>query len=165
MINPAIPNFGLHSHIYDAANIPTNAVITFGFTEPAVVDSLNVVQHSNGVTRVEGFVGNTLNSMTSIGNIFGPLGDVTGGNSFAERSDYLFDFDNAIPGLFYRFVVTKTTLNNGYATYNVNPRDASGQAFGPAIVPEPSTAVFGAVGVLGLGLRRNRRPQRSATRG
>lgn len=137
LINPSIPGFGLHSHIFDSANIPHNAIITFRFSSPAVVDSLRVVEHANGITRVEGFVGESLSSMTSIGNIFGPLGDVTGSGVFTDRSSYLFDFQNTTPGLYYQFVITKTSLVNGYATYNINPLDPSGQPFGPAVAPEP----------------------------
>jgi hypothetical protein len=122
LLNPSIPFYGLHSHLYDSPNIPHNAVVTFGFSEPAVVDSLLVSQHTNGLTRIEGFVGNELSSMNSIGNNFGPDGDVEASGYFSERSNYVFDFNNTTAGLYYQFVITKTSLADGYAAYSLlNP--------------------------------------------
>lgn len=158
VINPAIPFFSIHSHIYDAPNTPTNAVITFGFSEPTVVDSLLVNQHANGITKIAGFVGNSLASLNPIGDIFGLNGDVVGANYFTERSNYLFDFNNTSAGLYYQFVITKTSLENGYAAYSLNPLDSNGIAFTAAATPapEPSVYLLATIGIFGLGLYRNR---------
>src|SRR5260370_40064760 len=97
LVNPAfaLPEaFTLHDHVYVASNIPdpTRAVVTYLFDQRVVVDKIKVIQHTNGITRIEGFVGDTPGSLTSIGAVFGPSGDVTGGFVFTEGQPYLFDF-------------------------------------------------------------------------
>jgi hypothetical protein len=73
-------DYALHSHVYVAPYVPDPAVawVLYKYDAPIVVDRLNVIQHSNGVTQIEGFAGDSLASLTSIGSVFGPLGDVTG---------------------------------------------------------------------------------------
>lgn len=161
LINPALSYFGLHSHLYDSPYVPTNAVVSFSFSEPAIVDSLEIIQHGNGITRIEGFVGDSPATMTSIGNVFGTQGDVTGWMYFPEKFRDVFDFNNTTAGSYYKFVITKTSLDWGYSSYNITPLDSLNAAFGPALtapsgVPEPSTAVPIAGLVLGVCFRRTR---------
>ena len=147
IINPNPPavvgGFALHSHDYLSANIPNPAinVVTFTFDSPVVVDQLQVIQHANGVTRIEGFVGNSLGSLVSMGNIFGPAGDLLGESAFIDGTTnptpYVFDFNNAISGTIYQFVVTKTSSAGGWATYRMFPADALGVQFGPALTAIP----------------------------
>jgi hypothetical protein len=49
-----------------------------------VVDQIEIIQHQNGITKIEAFVGDSVGSLTSIGSIFGPDGDVTGSSVFTE---------------------------------------------------------------------------------
>lgn len=124
------PNrFGtLHSHKYAEAHVPvSNAVVTYTFDTPTAVDQMEIVQHENGITRIEGFVGNDLASMTSIGNIFGPLGDVRGSRLFQDGDTHVFHFTNTTPGTIFQFRITHTSLDNGYALFRAYPRDSAGK--------------------------------------
>ncbi len=167
-------NFSMHDHDFPnntrppvmlAPHIPdpTRAVVTYTFNGPTVVDQLEINQHTNGITQVEGFVGDSIDSLTSIGSIFGPDGDVTGGWYFAETQSYVFDFDNDTAGSIFQFVIRKTSHTEGYATYRAFPRDSEGTRYAAAqVIPEPSSVIiwcligltFGAVGYW----RRKRQP-------
>jgi cysteine-rich repeat protein len=118
----------LFDHIYVSSNVPdpARAVVTFRFEEPQIVDQIEIIQHANGVTQIEGFAGNSYADFTSIGSVFGPLGDVTGSNVFTEGESYVFDFDNSIAGTIFQFVIRKTSLSDGYALYRAFPRDSNG---------------------------------------
>jgi len=157
IINPAGGGlFSMHDHGYSSSYIPapSRAVVTYEFNTPAVVDQIQVFQHTNGITKIEGFVGNSLSSLTSIGAIFGPSGDITGSGKFSEHAPYLFDFNNAVAGKYLQVVIRKTSLHNGWASYQIYPRDANGRAFAP--IPEPASMAVVLVGAGAL-LRRRRR--------
>ena len=125
LINPGFSldpaDFTLHDHVYVATHMPdpNRAVVTYQFDEAVVVDKIEVVQHRNGISQIEGFVGDSLGSLTSIGAVFGPSGDTT--FPFYEGQRYVFDFDNARAGQFFQFVIRKTTLHDGYAMYRAYP--------------------------------------------
>ena len=158
ILNPTVASaFSIHDHVYVSPHIPnpSRGVVTYEFNQAAVVDQLEVRQHTNGVTRMEGFVGDSLGSLTSIGSIFGPAGDVTGGGVFVEHSSYVFDFDNVLAGRFFQVVIRKTSASNGYASYQMFPRDAQGVAFEP--IPEPATLVLLASGAAVVFRRRARK--------
>jgi len=158
ILNPTVAGkFSLHDHHYVASHVPdpNRAVVTYEFDGPAAVDQIEVRQHGNGITRIEGFVGDSLGSLTSVGSIFGPKGDVTGSGVFVEHQEYVFDFDNAQQGKFFQMVIRKTSLSNGYASYQVFPRDSDGVRFDP--IPEPTALALLALGGPGLLLRRRRR--------
>ena len=121
-------NFSMHDHdFFDNSRPavmlapyipdPTRAVVTYTFDESVVVDQLEINQHTNGITQVEGFVGDSLESLVSIGSIFGPDGDVTGVEYFTETQSYVFDFDNETAGSIFQFVILKTSHATGYAAY------------------------------------------------
>lgn len=133
-----LTRFGvLHSHKYSAPYVPlSSAVVSFTFDAPTAVDQLELIQHFDGITRIEGFVGNDLNSLISIGNIFGPDGDVHGPAYFTSGQSYLFDFNNSIAGTIFQFRITQTSLADGYALHRAFPRLADGSYIAP--VPEPS---------------------------
>ena len=155
-------DYAVHSHAYVASYEPDPAVAwaLYKYDVPIVVDRLNVIQHSNGVTQVEGFAGNSPESLISIGSIFGPLGDVTGngepcfdgvpraGCAFFEGQPYSFQFNNtSVAGTYFMFVVRKTSLPDGFALYRGGPDFPLDSVVLPT--PEPGTWVVSAT-TLGL---------------
>jgi len=65
----------LEDHVYISLNVldPSRAVVTYHFDGSVIVTGLEVEQHGNGITKVEGFSGNSLASLASLGeaSIFG----------------------------------------------------------------------------------------------
>jgi hypothetical protein len=138
LINPAFSlgeTLTLHDHVYVAPQIPdpTRAVVTYQFDEPVVVDKIEVIQHTNGITQIEGFVGDALESLTSIGAVFGPSGDITGSFVFLEGQSYVFDFNSTQAGRFFQLVIRKTSLSDGYGSYRAYPLDSDGNRIRPAV--------------------------------
>lgn len=125
--------FALHSTRFAADYIPvSSAVVTYAFDVPTTVAELEVIQHQNGIARVEGFAGNQLNAMTSIGNVFGPRGDVRGGGIFTEGESTVFQFPGRIAATLFQFRISQTSLAREYAIYRAFPRNEHGQRFLPA---------------------------------
>ena len=154
-INPATRFGVLHSHKYASPYVPVfNSVETFTFNTPTVVDQLEILQHVNGVTRVEGFIGNEPNSLVSIGNIFGPDGDARGALHFLEGQSYLFDFNNSLAGTIFAFRITQTSLEDGYALHRAFPLLTDGTRI--SVVPEPVSSSLLGLGVALCVFRRRR---------
>lgn len=130
-------DFSLHDHGYIGPNVPdpAEARITYTFDGPVRVEQLEVIQHANGITRVEGFVGDSLDTLTSVGSVFGTLGDATGPAVFPEGLDDLFVFPEPRFGRIFQVVVRKTSLTNGWAGYRMFPRDERGRRFPVARTP------------------------------
>jgi hypothetical protein len=161
-------DYALHSHAYVAPYVPDPAVawVLYQFDVPIVVNRLNMIEHSNGVTQVEGFAGNSPGSLASIGSVFGPLGDVTGngepcfdgvlraGCAFYEGQPYSFEFNNTtVSGTYFMFVVRKTSLSDGFALYRGGPDFPLESVVLPT--PEPATMLLsGAALALLLVFRR-----------
>jgi hypothetical protein len=101
--SPVASDFSRHDHLYSSPNIPipTRAVVTYEFDMPTTVDQLEIIQHQNGITQIEGLVGNTLGSLSSIGTIFGPSGNVVGAGALPEHGSQVFDFNNPTAGNFF----------------------------------------------------------------
>lgn len=123
LVNP-VPNASgwvLHDHQYVQDYVPdsTRAVVTFRFDEPVYINSLTVIQHRNGLTKLEGFSGQDLSAMTSVGNVFSEKGDITGGDAFAEFEPSKFTFNRNTSGRYFQVIVRKTSLINGYACYRM----------------------------------------------
>lgn len=162
---PTAPfTYTLHDHHYLSANVPdpTRATITYQFDRPTIVSSVRLVQHHNGISQVEGFIGDALGSLSSLGSVFGPDGDVTGVSYFTELQSYEFDFGNTNnAGMFFELVYRKTTLSDGWANYRAFLFDENGGEIGPAnfAVPLPSTIWLLGAALPGFWLTR-RRPVR-----
>jgi hypothetical protein len=134
LVNPTqqgLIRFSLHDHHYigDYVPDPARAVVTYEFDRPVVVDQVEIVQHSNGITQIEGFVGNSLTALTSIGAVFGPSGDVMGSNVLPNGQPQVFEFNNTQAGRFFKFIIRKTSASNGYGSYRAMPRNAQGTRY------------------------------------
>lgn len=125
----------LHDHDYIAPHVPrpADAQVTFWFDQPTTVGAVTLVQHQNGITQIEGFVGNTVNALTSIGSPFGSLGDITGSSVFQEGQVDTFAFPNPVAGTILHLVFRKTSYPSGWANYRVYPHDLSGALILPAV--------------------------------
>jgi hypothetical protein len=121
-------DFVMHDHMYVAPGVPDprRANITYRFDEPAKISEVLIVQHTNGIGQIEGFVGNDEKSLRSIGNANSTLGAnlPLKENTFAEGYRDVFKFERADEGKVFRIVITKTPLPNGYAFYRAYPRNA-----------------------------------------
>ena len=153
--------FSLHDHSYVSSNVPdpTRAVVTFHFDISTIVKGVEVIQHRNGISKIEGFSGNALNTLASLGSVFGPSGDITGASLLTEWSSQTFDFGNTVTaGDFFQLVVRKTPLANGWASYRIFPLDVNGNRIAPALtaVPLPAAAWLLSSAICALGFRRRR---------
>jgi len=135
----------LVDHVYTAPNVPdpARAVITYTFDRPVVVDHLELIQHANGITQIEAFVGNSLESLTSIGTRFGNRGDVTGQYAFSEGESDLFDFNNILVGRVLQLRIAKVSFDAGWANYRLFPRNAAGERYLGALAPLPDADADG----------------------
>jgi hypothetical protein len=86
--------------------------------------------HANGISIIEGFVGNSLGDLESIGVVTGTLGALRGDVQFTELDLNDFYFNSTKSGTIFQFVVRETTLENGWANYHAIP------FFTPASVPD-----------------------------
>lgn len=133
LVNPAFPGsalqFVLHDHGYVSPNVPdpARARVHFEFNAPVTVGAVAVMQHQNGISKIEGFAGNATNSLSSVGNVFGTLGDVTGMSMFSDFYIDTFTFPSPASGTMFDIVIRKTSLLNGWANFRIFPLDASGQ--------------------------------------
>lgn len=154
LIDPSAPSgygdFVLHDHHYTATYVPdaTRAVVTFHFDGRVRVNGLRIMQHANGITRIEGFGGDSLGSMTSAGNVFGTKGDVTGAGVFSEFEMEGFTFTSPQEGSYFQYVITKTSLENGYASYRTYLDFEA--------VPEPTSIAALALGSAFIARRRRK---------
>jgi hypothetical protein len=76
-----------------------------------------IVQHTNGLAQVEGFIRYDEKTLKSIGFANSALGAnlPLRENTFAEGYRDVFKFERAGEGTVFRVVITKTPLPNGYA--------------------------------------------------
>jgi hypothetical protein len=120
-------DFVMHDHMYVALGVPDprRANITYRFDEPAKISEVLIVQHTNGIGQIEGFVGNDEKSLHSIGYANSTLGAnlPLKENTFVEGYRDVFKFGRADEGTVFRIVITKTPLPNGYAFYRAYPRN------------------------------------------
>ena len=104
---------------------PDIARVTFRFDRPVTVSEVEMLVHPDGITRIEGFAGDSTGELTSIGEA-----TVTGAARHqpytTERSSHVFRFepDRVRPGTLFRFIVRETVQPNRYANYQAFPRTA-----------------------------------------
>jgi hypothetical protein len=158
IIVPGLPGLSLHDHHYVAANVPdpTRAVVTYHFDVATIVKGLEIVQQHNGITQIEGYYGNSPASLSSLGAVFGPSGDITGWYAFSDGEVQTFDFGNTSnAGTYFQFIVRKTSLDVGYANYNAFPLDVNGNQILGAVPLPPAVWLLGS-GLLGLATLRRK---------
>lgn len=150
LVNPTLPAFGdfvMHDHVYVAPNVPdpARAIVTYGFNVSTQVNSIEIVEHFNGISIIEGFAGDSLGSMTSVGVVTGTAGP----GPYAEFSSNTFSFGLPLSALYFQFIVRETFSDAGYAAYRAYPAVTEA-------VPEASTVVAWSVILLTAGLSANR---------
>ncbi len=135
----------MHDHKYkDKAKAmpdPDRAQITYYFDKPARVSEVLVLQHANGVAEIEGWVGSRDGSgeLSSIGRARSSLWTgkefPVGLNRFSEGFPDVFRFEAPGEGTVFRFVITRTSANDGFAFYRAYPRDTEHRPIQPTISP------------------------------
>ena len=120
-------DFVAHDHMYLAPGVPDprRATVTYHFDKPAKISEVLIIQHTNGIGQIEGFIGNDENNLQSIGRANSTLGAnlPLKENTFTEGYRDVFKFERIGEGRVFRIVITKTPLPNGYAVYRVYPRN------------------------------------------
>lgn len=126
-------DFTMHDHAgRPGVPHPNRAVITYRFDKPARVVEVLLIQHQNGVTQIEGFVGDNENAMQSIGKA---PSTAVGANlppqdgRFVEGSRDFFYFPQTRQGKLFRMVITQTSGTTGYAMYRASPRGSNHKPF------------------------------------
>ncbi|USN99869.1 MAG: hypothetical protein H6810_04180 [Phycisphaeraceae bacterium] len=111
-INPA--DFTLHQTI-GTVNL-NNVVVTYEFDAAVLIDAFDVVQHHNGVRTFEVLVGDSLDSMTSIGTTSMPENET-------EYLLYRFEYDTSLAGKLVQLRVAEPELpgQGGWAFYRAHP--------------------------------------------
>jgi hypothetical protein len=112
--------FALHDHVYLMSYLPDpdRAWVQFEFDAPVVVLGLNVVQHANGITRLQHAYGMAESSLAA-GTVAtsGLYGAATGQAQMIEFSVDPFAIIDSGAGTLHRFTISSTSLDNGWATY------------------------------------------------
>ena len=135
----SISDFTLHDHVYLDAYVPdpTRAVVTYEFDQPLAVSGIDIVQHYDGITEIEGFAGDSLLSMTSVGSVYSPAGQA----NFVEGETSTFTFSTPVSGKYFRFIIRSTSDGSGYAAYRAYPLATTGERIRPAHV-QPDELVY-----------------------
>lgn len=145
VLNPASTTFSMHDHVYLSPNVPdpARAFARYHFDGPVIVTGMELGMHANGIFRIEGFIGDTVGSLVSIGIATGSLGN----GPYSEHSINQFSFSGSGSGSIFEFVVRETSLENGWANYHAIPefRDAV-----PSTVPEGGPGAAGLMALVGI---------------
>ena len=170
LLNPTAPipesgpaEFGLHQNDsaqpYSAPFVP-NAVgstVTYFFDIPTTVTGVEIIQHINGVARISGALGDTIGSLTS-------LGEATGPGIPLDFSDHFFSFGtSSAPGTIFQLRIEQSWHPSAvavYRTYLLDENTARIPAAGSE-APEPSTITMFCCLLAGPMIRRLYRSGRS----
>ena len=118
----------------DHTPVPETSTVTYTFDKPATVADVEMIVHINGIVRIEGFVGDSLASLESIGEATHEA--VGRGKQFPQETGvypFVFDAEKIRSGRIFRFIVRETVKADGFANYQAYPRDADQRR----IVPTP----------------------------
>ena len=109
--------------------------MTYVFDRPTVVTALDLVQHANGVRIIEGFVGNSVDDLVSIGTANSVWFDWGHEQGYPEGGldTFVFNAQQSQAGLVFRFLIRESRKHDGYAFYRAWPKDAGGRIL-PATV-------------------------------
>lgn len=120
---PAEAGFALHDHGYIASYIPdpSRAYVTFEFDSPVLVNGISMIQHHNGITKIEHYVGSYPTPLVTSGVAWSSFGDVTSpaaGTALPEMGADTFTFTGpSTGGNFHTFIIAKTSNPVGWASY------------------------------------------------
>jgi len=118
------PHFGRAGNVTSVPYTPdpTKAVTTFTYTAPVLFDRIMMLEHTHGVTQISLRVGDTPESLTSLGPITGSLGPVQGALALREFSINRFDLPAGTRGRILEVTFSGGNLDNGaYAIYRLLP--------------------------------------------
>ena len=128
-------HYVLHSNGYtDHTPEPVAGTVTYSFNHPVKVTELEMIVHINGITRVEGLVGDTIDELISIGEA--SASEAGRGKPFPQELGlvtFAFAPKNHRKGKIFRFVVRETVKVDGYANYQAYPRTADHERISPTL--------------------------------
>ena len=128
-------HYVLHRNGYtDHTPEPVAGTVTYSFNHPVTVTELEMIVHINGITRVEGLVGDTIDELISIGEA--SASEAGRGKPFPQELGlvtFTFAPENHRTGKIFRFVVRETVKVDGYANYQAYPRTAGHERILPTL--------------------------------
>jgi hypothetical protein len=174
-------NAALGSPAYVAGYIPDPqaSTVVYHFDQSTIVSSVDIIQHINGVTALSASIGDSLGSLTSLGTVFGPAGnllDPSCTSAFIDGSRQTFNFNNSTEaGTYFALTVAKSSCPAAFALHREFLYDEGGRAITalnePASVSEPrllgltsSAIVFVLLAYLHTMRTRRPRPRRQTVR-
>jgi hypothetical protein len=138
IVNPAPPiagRFAMHDHQYvNGIPDPKLASVTYKFDTSATIGGIEILEHTNGITEIQAYAGENLNSIEPIGSkVTSEQPDVSRDNLFDEGKKYDFYFGrDALPkGKFLQVVILSTNKKSGWATYRIYPLTADHERIAP----------------------------------
>jgi hypothetical protein len=107
------------------ANVPDPNIarVTYVFDKPAEIAGVQIYQHANGVLKVKGLVGYSIDDLRSLGEIQSPNRWARGRATIPNGSIEDFMFPDSGTGTVFQFIVTESNMPNGFAVYGAYPLD------------------------------------------
>ena len=114
-------DFGYHNRteeiVAEFVPDPAKTYIEYTFSDPLVINGVEILEHHFGISELEGFLGDSPDSVSSLGVA---RGDARGPYS-PEKKSVRFAFDNTNAGTFFRVVPTRIVHGNAFAVYRIFP--------------------------------------------